>query len=67
MQKRINRLYSSSAKKALEFEKGVELEGIEYLRKVNAEVNTFIKQNNIKAKDYVKVQKQQVKKDKNNG
>lgn len=67
MGEQINNLRKSSAEKIKEFEKGIESGEVDYLVAMNDEVNTFVRQHNIKTEDYLKVQKQQLKKGNKNG
>ena len=59
MAKDINPLKAYSDKKAEEFDLGVEKEGVDYLIKMNEEVNAFVKQNCLKTKDYKKFSEEQ--------
>ena len=59
MAKDINPLKSYSDKKAKEFNEGVKSGGVEYLVKMNEELNTIVKQKGLKTKDYKIVRKEQ--------
>lgn len=59
MVQNINPLRAFNDKKAKEFDLGVEKEGVDYLIKMNEEVNAFVKQNGLKTKDYKKFSEEQ--------
>ena len=59
MAKYINPLKAYSDKIDREIDLGVRQQGVEYLIKMNEEVNKIVKQNGLKTKDYKKMREEQ--------
>lgn len=60
MEEKINPLWENRDKKIQEFELGIARDGIEYLKKINKQINNRVKEKNFKTKSYIEMQKQQL-------
>lgn len=60
MEEKINPLWENRDKKIQEFELGITRDGIEYLKKINKQINNRVKEKNFKTKSYIEMQKQQL-------
>ena len=67
MAKDINPLKSYSDQKAKEFDEGIEQKGIEFLIEMNDKNKSFIKEHQLKSKDYKKFMKEQEDGNKDSG
>ena len=56
----INPLWKHRDNKIKEFEQGVATKGVEYLKELNRKARMRVQEKNLKTKDYVKMQKEQL-------
>ncbi len=66
MEEYVNPLWKYREKKIKEFERGVAVDGVEYLKELNRKARILVQEKKLKTKDYVKMQKEQLGED-NNG